>query len=175
MKKTRIRKHRINGIYAYNDTDRFFAEALQTAHDHLCQVIGVNVPLMLERKHVWGPNARYYGCYRPLQTQCVWNFSANYGNTLRESLETIGHELRHALQFQEGWYTGHTERRQRWGKQLIGVWKGEEYQGDYFNAPWEIDARAFQQCYAQSCFGLFTQEELDTVLPTYVPKYPKKK
>lgn len=169
--KKRIRKDQINGIYAHTDADKLFARALMQAHEYICDQIGVDVPLWYERKHIFGPAANYFGCYKPSDTICVFNFSANYGQTLSSALETIGHELRHALQYQEGWYTGHTSRRQRWGKQLIGVWKGEEYKGDYLNAPWEIDARAFQQHYADICKHLFTQEELNTSLPVYEAKY----
>jgi len=169
--KKRIRKDRVNGIYAYSDIDKMFAKNLQTAHEYICDQIGVDVPLLYERKHIYGPAARYMGCYKPSDTLCVFNFSANYGQTLSSALETIGHELRHALQFQEGWFSGHTEHRQRWGKELRGDWKGEEYKGDYLNAPWEIDARAFQQHYGQLTHHLFTKEELNTVLPVYEAKY----
>jgi hypothetical protein len=170
MAKKRIRKDQVNGIYAYTQEDKLFARCLMEAHQYISNEIGVNVPLHYERKHIFGPAAPYFGCYSPSTQVCTFNFSANYGQTLRSALETIGHELRHALQYDKGWYAGHTERRQRWGKQLIGNWKGEEYKGDYINAPWEIDARGFQQHYAEMTHRLFTEAELNTVLPVYRPK-----
>lgn len=166
----RKRKDQVNGIYAYTPEDKLFARALMQAHQYIADTLGLDTPLVYERKHIYGPAARYYGCYKPSSAACVFNFSANYGLTLQDALETIGHELRHALQFKLEWYNGHSEHRQRWGKELRGVWKGEEYKGTYLDAPWEVDARAFQQRYAKMTHHLFTKEELETRLPIYVAK-----
>ena len=172
--KMRKRSNQINGIYTSSPEDELFANALLKAHKYIADTIGLDTPLVYERKHIYGPAAKYYGCYNPSSAQSVFNFSANYGQTLAHALETVGHELRHALQFKSEWYAGHLSRRQRWGKQLIGVWKGEEYKGSYQDAPWEVDAREFQARYAEMTHHLFTAEELATRLPAYVPKYPKK-
>jgi hypothetical protein len=170
----RKRTNQINGIYTTSEEDKLFANALLEAHAYIANTLGLDTPLVYERKHVYGPAAKYLGCYKPSQAVCVFNFSANYGQTLSHALETIGHELRHALQFKLNWYNGHQVKRQRWGKELIGTWKGEEYKGDYHNAPWEVDAREFQARYAEMTHHLFSKEQLETILPAYVVRYPKK-
>ena len=170
----RKRSNQINGIYTSSPEDELFADALLRAHTYIADTLGLDTPLLYERKHIYGPAARYYGCYKPSDAVSVFNFSANYGQTLSHALETVGHELRHALQFKLEWYAGHQSRRQRWGKELIGNWKGEEYKGSYQDAPWEVDAREFQSRYAEMTHHLFTKDELETRLPHYVAKYPKK-
>jgi len=174
MAAKRTRKDQINGIYAYTDTDKFFAASLMKAHNHLCKQLNIDVPLYYERKHIFGPAAPFYGTFSPTKNECRFNFATNYGRTLYKAIETIGHELRHAIQFKEGWYAGHTETRSmvdgKRTKILIGDYKGVHYAGDYINAPWEIDARGFQQLYRDMCLGLFTEKELATVLPKFVPK-----
>tara|TARA_R100000951_G_scaffold94548_1_gene83323 strand:- start:17319 stop:17840 length:522 start_codon:yes stop_codon:yes gene_type:complete len=169
--KKRIRKDRVNGIYAYSDIDKMFAKNLQMAHDFLCKELGLETTLKYQRKYVYGNPLQYLGCYKSWSNESCIDFANSEHLTLARVIETVGHELRHALQYKEGWFTGHTEHRQRWGKELRGVWKGEEYKGDYLNAPWEIDARAFQQHYGQLTHHLFTEEELNTTLPVYEAKY----
>lgn len=171
----RKRQDQINGIYAYTAEDKLFAHALLRAHQYIADTLGLDTPLVYERKHIYGPAAPYGGWYTPSNAVCVFNFSANYGRTLREALEVVGHELRHALQFKMEWFNGHSEHRQRWGKELRGTWRGQAYKGTYWDAPWEVDARAYQARYAEMTHHLFTQEELETSLPPYTPKYSKKK
>jgi hypothetical protein len=158
------------GINPRNKTEEQIIEICTRAHNWLAKELNVASSQEFGRTAIWGKDAFHAGLWIERNKQSVLNFRNLYGNTVSDMLRIIGHELRHAMQYKHGMLKVDqfskvtTGVHGRWER---GYWNDEYYSGKYRDAPWEIDARAYQNQYKQMIIdsGVVTSEELDIVLP----------
>lgn len=120
--------------------------ALEVASEILCEYLKVDVILQAQRQAGWcGSDTFHSGMYSSGDRLIKINFRNLEGSSTKSVLTILGHEFRHAFQFQHGLYVNRK-------------WLGEKFQPSFFhhnkryaaylNEPIEIDARAYQEIYA---------------------------
>ena len=154
------------GIVARNKEETECIQLLKEGHAHLNTILNLRTNLVIERKVNWGNDTFYAGFYREEDSLMVINFRRLMGHTLHTVLEVLGHEIRHAVQYQQGWLPKSNKWRfvgQRDGERIEShEWKGQKISKvKYWHAPWEIDARQFQGEYAKMIIeaGVITSEQ----------------
>lgn len=101
-----------------------------------------NLTLQAQRQAGWaGADAFHAGMYQDEERLIKINFRNLYGAKLSTIITVLAHEFRHSVQYATSIYDGY-----RWNNQII-------VERDYFNKPQEIDARQFQDQYAQIVFN----------------------
>ena len=156
------------GMKPRNKTEVQITELTTKAHDFLAKKLNVESTLKFGRAWFWGNEPTYGALWIPNKKASVINFSTNIGGTVREMLDCIGHELRHAEQCRDGLLSSLDKEWTRYGVKMVsGTWEGKRYRGTYWDAPWEVDARAHQDKYAQMIIdaGILTKKELNVKLP----------
>jgi len=156
------------GIKPRNATEVQIIDITRRAHNWLAKELDIDSTLEFGRTAYWGRDAFHAGLWYNHTKQSVLNFRNLYGENVMTLLRIIGHEARHAVQYRDGMlstlgrhtYT-HNERYES------GMWNGERYYGPYLTAPWEIDARAHEEQYAQliTDSGILTEDELFMTIP----------
>jgi len=158
-----------NGLKARNATETQIMEITTRCHDWLAKELDLESNMSFGRVAVYGSNASYVGTWRNTQRKSLLNFRNLYGASVRDMIQTIGHEARHSMQYRDGTLkqNGKKNRIVDGEKIISRIWEGETWTGPYIDAPWEIDARAFQGEYAQMIIdsGIVSEEELNIVLP----------
>ena len=157
------------GIRPRNNNEKQIIEICTRAHDWLAKELGVESTQEFGRTAYWGKDAFHAGLWYERSKQSVLNFRNLYGETVNTMLRIIGHELRHAMQYKHGMlkqdqYRKHTTGvHGRWER---GYWNDEYFSGAYRDAPWEVDARAYQEKYRQMITdaGIVSAKELDLIL-----------
>ena len=171
------------GLKPKNKTETQIIDICTRAHDWLAKELGVESTQVFGRTAYWGRDAFHGGLWINQNKHSVLNFRNLYGENVRNMLEIIGHELRHALQYQKGWLKDNPYANNKSihaGSWEEGEWMGKDFTGAYRDAPWEIDAKKYQKKYAQMIIdsGVVTAKELDVRLPgeriKYYNEYEKK-
>lgn len=157
------------GIIPRNKTEIMFIENIKKAHEFLNKKLDLNTKLDIERVCYWGRDAFHSGSYNQSKDRVRINFRNLYGFNLKTVLTVLGHEFRHGYQANEGWIDDNKYyvKRNSNGRIESGTWKGDNISWTkYKDLPWEIDARNFENKYAEFCFksGLITKANLETRL-----------
>lgn len=123
-------------------------QALEVATVILERALSVEVVLQAQRQVGWaGNDAWHCGAYLPEQRLVKINFRNLEGATSQRVLQVLGHEMRHAFQYQHGLMNA----RHRWEglPQVLSASESADARyRRYFNRPWEVDARRHQSGYA---------------------------
>ena len=159
-----------------------FLKAIETAANFLAYRLGVCVILTVERQSSWaGADACYLGRYMEYEKENRWkhvlsrrvkvNMRNLYGATLERILSTLGHEFRHAVQYQKGIMDKGLPDTNR---ECISY-----FSYTYWNSDEEKDARKYQKAYADmairdTSFEPYRYLLSDTVSgsPVMVADYP---
>tara|TARA_R100001440_G_scaffold50240_1_gene70205 strand:+ start:188 stop:1129 length:942 start_codon:yes stop_codon:yes gene_type:complete len=157
------------GIIPRNETEIMFIKNIEKAHEFLNKKLNLNTKLDIERVCYWGKDAFHSGTYHQSLNRVRVNFRNLYGFNLKTVLTVLGHEFRHGYQAKQGWIDNkeHLVKSNSNGRIESGTWKGENISWTkYKELPWEIDARNFENQYAEFCFksGLITKANLETRL-----------
>ena len=158
-----------NGIIIRNEQERTAVEVLTKAHEWMCNEYGVNPVLSFQRKCNWGKDARYAGFHLARENSVTLNFRNMYGATIKDLLSVLGHEIRHAVQYSTGLLSiDKFDRNEYKGRtaMIARTWKGERMRVAYKTAPWEVDAREYQNQYADACIKVL---KLKGVSKTKIP------
>lgn len=158
------------GLITRNRQEEVAVELLTKAHKYLEDKLGTSTNLVFSRECSYGHDSFHAGFYRNDDKQVRINFRNLYGVNIATMIKVLGHEMRHAVQYKEGMlsdYTGVRGRNIRNTRDYIsGIWNGEHKYVPYIDAPWEVDARAYQGIYADEAIkALGIEEEVKTVLP----------
>lgn len=146
---------------ARNEQELKMVRAIELASEILEDRLNVKIVLQAQRQPGWaGADAFHAGMYVSEERLVKINFRNLTGCSAKTVLTVLGHEFRHAVQYQHGLM----ER---------GVWRGPktdtaefQYNGRfsrYYNRPQEVDARMYQEPYANlvledSRFSLMAQD-----------------
>ena len=142
------------GIVIRNEQERKAVEVLTKAHEWMCSEYGVNPSLKFQRECNWGKDAFHAGWYRNSDNTIALNFRNMYGATIKDLISVLGHEFRHAIQYKTGMlkdYGRCTKKVSNKNSYTSGIWNGENLMVKYIDAPWEVDAREYQDEYADAC------------------------
>jgi hypothetical protein len=158
------------GINPRNAGEIKAMEIMTRCHDWLAAELGIDSNMDFGRTAYWGRDAFHAGFWRQSDKLSVLNFRNLYGNPMSRLLRIVAHEARHAVQYRDGMLEDSCRKTKTngiHGRLENGIWNGQYYHGLYKDAPWEIDARAHEQQYAQLVIdaGVISQDELDFVLP----------
>ena len=159
----------MNNLKARNATETRIMEITTRCHDWLANELDLESNMSFGRVAVYGENTDYAGFWENTQRKSLLNFRRIYGTSVRYMLTVIGHEARHSMQYRDGKLKDNGKKDRNVGGEKIvsAIWEGENWRGPYLDAPWEVDARAFQDEYAQMIIdsGIVSEEELSVVLP----------
>ena len=142
-------------IIPRNKTEIMFIDTIKKAHEFLNDKLNLDTKLDIERVCYWGKDAFHSGCYYGGNNAVVINFRNLYGFSLKTVLTVLGHEFRHAYQQDKGWIIddGFKSKNSSKGHIESGTWKGNYIKWvEYKKLPWEIDARKFEEKYAEYFF-----------------------
>jgi len=158
------------GLKPRNKNEVQVMELCTKAHDWLAKELDIESNMVFGRTAYWGKDAFHAGLWMIDSRESVLNFRNLYGKTVRHLLKIIGHEARHAVQYKNGWMRedkfGRNHGVHSDGRWEAGYWRDEYYKGAYKDAPWEVDARAYEYKYADMIIksGILTEQELDLKL-----------
>ena len=158
------------GLITRNRQEEVAVKLLTKAHKYLEDKLGTSTNLVFSRECSYGHDSFHAGFYRNDDKQVRINFRNLYGCSIATMIEVLGHEMRHALQHVEGMLShvpGSRDRKIKGINDYVsGIWNGERKFVPYINAPWEIDARAYEKVYANEAIeALGIQEEVKVILP----------
>lgn len=141
------------GIVIRNEQEKIAVEVLTKAHEWMCKEYGVSNSLIFQRECNWGKDAFHAGWYRNSTNTIALNFRNMYGSTIKALISVLGHEIRHAVQYKTGMLRkyGKSNRVSNRNSYITGIWNDVDFFGRYIDAPWEIDAREYQDQYAAAC------------------------
>ena len=142
------------GIVIRNEQERKAVEVLTKAHEWMCSEYGVNPSLKFQRECNWGKDAFHAGWYRNSDNTIALNFRNMYGATIKDLISVLGHEFRHAIQYKTGMLKDYGRGQKKVSNKnsyTSGIWNGESLMVKYIDAPWEVDARKYQDQYADDC------------------------
>jgi len=157
------------GIVIRNATEQTFVDKVRDCHSHLNTELGINADLNIERHLSWGRDTWYAGYFDQQDNLVNINFERLYGFPLRDILKVLCHEMRHAYQYDKGWFGDPNSDRFRdvryrsKGRIESDYWKGKEYdRWEYKDCPWEVDANAHEEPYLKLLIraGLITEAQL---------------
>ena len=156
------------GLKIRNSNEQQIVDILTRCHDWLANELDIHSKIEFGRTCNWGRDAFHAGLWYNDSKQSVINFRNLYGYNVYTMLKIVAHEARHAVQYKTGLLND--ERRNNKmthnGRWESGTWQGQYWSGAYLDAPWEKDARAHEECYAQRVIdaGVISQEELSLTL-----------
>jgi len=158
------------GLITRNRQEEVAVELLTKAHKYLEEKLGTSTNLVFSRECSYGHDSFHAGFYRNDDKQIRINFRNLYGASINTMMQVLGHEFRHAVQHKEGMLAHIPGTRGRNLKNttdyISGIWNGERKFVRYCDAPWEIDARAYEKVYADEAIkALGIEEEVKIVLP----------
>ena len=158
------------GLITRNRQEEVAVELLTKAHKYLEDKLGTSTNLVFSRECSYGHDSFHAGFYRNDDKQVRINFRNLYGCSIATIIEVLGHEMRHAVQYKEGMLANVPGSRGRKIKKIkdyiSGIWNGERMFVRYIDAPWEVDARAYEKVYADEAIeALGIQEEVKMKLP----------
>jgi hypothetical protein len=140
------------GIIVRNEIEEKFVKNIRLAHEFLNNKLNLDTNLDIERVCYWGKDAFHSGTYQQSKDIVCLNFRNLYGFDFKTLLVVLGHEFRHALQANNGWITTskYSVKRNSNGRIESGTWKGKHISWTkYKDLPWEIDARKYENQYAE--------------------------
>ena len=154
------------GLVVRNNAEQTAVNMCIEAHKWLNTKFGVDTKLTFSREVNWGNGVHYAGFYKHAELEVRINIRNLYGNSIKDILAVLGHEIRHAIQHKNDWLHKGYQSKGNGGKLENGDWKGKHYWGEYWTAPWEIDAREYQYKYADMAIkALGFEKDADTKLP----------
>ncbi len=129
-----------------NDQEIQMVKAIELASEILEEKLNVKIVLQAQRQPGWaGADAFHAGMYVSEDRMIKINFRNLTGASAKIVLGVLGHEFRHAVQYQHGMKSGR-------------VWNGPNVENmamntssrfaRYYNQPHEVDARMYQDVYA---------------------------
>ena len=121
--------------------EKITLQTLKDCHEFLETKLGVKTSLYLVKEKKTPKNQM--GAYNPKLNAVLINFHWLKGSTIQHSINILSHEMRHAVQYKNKWIKDIN------GKTDIGYWKGKKYNVGYYDSPWEIDARKYEDKYAK--------------------------
>jgi hypothetical protein len=152
------------GLKIRNENEQQVVDIMTRCHDWLAKELDIESKMEFGRTCNWGHDAFHAGLWYNSTKQSVLNFRNLYGANMYTLLKIVAHEARHAVQYKTGMLVeeGRNNKTRHDGRWEYGTWNGEYYSGPYKEAPWEIDARAHEEPYAQMVIdaGIISQEEL---------------
>lgn len=152
------------GLKIRNENEQQVVDIMTRCHDWLANELDIDSKMEFGRTCNWGKDAFHAGLWYNDSKQSVLNFRNLYGANMYQMLKIVAHEARHAVQYKTGMLVeeGRNRKTKHDGKWEYGTWNGEYFSGPYKEAPWEIDARAHEEPYAQMVInaGIISQEEL---------------
>jgi hypothetical protein len=157
------------GLKIRNENEQQVVDIMTRCHDWLAKELDIESKMAFGRTCNWGKDAFHAGLWCFDSEQSVLNFRNLYGANMYQMLKIVAHEARHAVQGKTGMIDWTKDRRVKTlhdGRWESGTWNGEYWSGPYRDAPWEIDARAHEEPYAQMVIdaGIISQEELSIKL-----------
>jgi hypothetical protein len=141
-------KMQIDHRFAPRDVQELkMVRAIEVASEILESLLNVEIVLQAQRQPGWaGADAFHSGMYVRETRMIKINFRNLVGHDAKTVLRVLGHEFRHAVQYQHGLM------------EAGGKWKGPEmdtinFQNSgrfsrYYNQPHEVDARMYETVYA---------------------------
>lgn len=137
------------GLIIRNKEEKLAVECVIKAHKWFNEKFGLDTNLTFSREVNWGKDAWYAGYYLFEDKEVRINIRNLYGNSIKTILDVLGHEIRHAIQYDKKMLSSFGKRgKVHSGTYESGDWRGERYWGSYWEAPWEKDARKYQSKYA---------------------------
>ena len=136
------------GLVVRNNAEQTAVNMCIEAHKWFNKKFGLKTKLTFSREVNWGKDVYYAGFYQNVGKEVRINIRNLYGNTIKDVLIVLGHEIRHAIQYQKKWLEKFGKEGTDRNPYVQGKWKGKQYWDKYFSAPWEIDAREYQTKYA---------------------------
>lgn len=121
-------------------------QTLKDCHLFLQKKLGIETNLAVLKRKPYKRNQHLLGVYNHKSNTVILNLYTLQGCTIEKAIDTLAHEMRHAIQYKNKWLTkfkGGTV------DSVKGYWKGKEYNNDYYDAPWEIDARKYGAKYTK--------------------------
>jgi hypothetical protein len=112
-------------------------KAIDLAVNILSQELRVKVRV------IYSKNMDSLGLYSP-GNKCVTLLDSPFHCDFYRVLNTLAHEMRHAVQFQ---HAGFFTSENKWIGPTYDVKKNDRYDADWYYKPCEIDARAYEDCY----------------------------
>jgi len=155
------------GLVVRNNAEQTAVNMCIEAHKWLNKKFGVDTKLTFSREVNWGNDVYYAGFYCHANKEVRINIRNLYGNSIKDILAVLGHEIRHAIQYDKKWLNGSRFKEGKGRNPYVSDnWKGKHYWGEYLTAPWEVDAREYQYKYADMAIkALGFQKDADTKLP----------
>ena len=156
------------GIVIRNKTEQTFVDKVRDCHAYLNTELGLNAQLNIERHLAWGRDTWYAGYFCQDENLVNINFERLYGFPMQDILKVLCHEMRHAYQYDKGWFGDPNSDRFRSvryrskGRIESDYWKGKPYDRyAYKDCPWEVDARAHEEPYYKLLLkdGLITETQ----------------
>jgi hypothetical protein len=130
-------------IYTYKAKtaeQKLALETLKQCHSFLEKKLGVETNLYLindKRKKY----ANTHGIYNAETNMVVINLATLKHKSIKDSIDVLSHEMRHALQYKNKWLKPNK-------KGEGSYWKGKLYNVEYENRPWEKDAFNWESKYS---------------------------
>ena len=159
----------VEGLIPRNRQEEVAIELLTKVHQYLEKKLGTNTNLVFSRECSYGHDSFHAGFYRNDDKQVRINFRNLYGCSIDTMIEVLGHEMRHAVQYDKGMLRESNFRSRRISKVTdydSGIWNGEQKYVRYIDAPWEIDANKYQRKYADDAIkALGIKKEVKTIIP----------
>ena len=136
------------GLVVRNNAEQTAIDMCIEAHKWLNKKFEVDTKLTFSREVNWGRDVYYAGFYLNENNEVRINIRNLYGNSIKDVLIVLGHEIRHAIQYKNKWLEKFGKESTGRNPYVNGKWKGKQYFDKYFTAPWEVDAREYQTKYA---------------------------
>jgi hypothetical protein len=137
------------GLVIRNKEEKLAVECVTKAHKWLNQKFGLDTKLTFSREVNWGKDTWYAGFYSHSDKEVRINIRNLYGNNIQTVLDVLGHEIRHAVQYDKKMLLDFGKKGKiHNGSYESGTWKNQKYWGKYWDAPWEVDARNYQSKYS---------------------------
>lgn len=156
------------GLKIRDDNEQQVVDIMTKCHDWLATELDIESSMQFGRTCNWGKDAFHAGLWYDCSNQSVLNFRNLYGANMYQMLKIVGHEARHAVQYKTGMLSNEKRsvKTMHDGRWESGTWNGEYWSGAYRDAPWEVDARAHEEPYAQMVIdaGIISQAELSLKL-----------
>ena len=156
------------GLRVRDENEQQVVDIMTKCHNWLATELDIESNMEFGRTCNWGKDAFHAGFWCDSTKQSVLNFRNLYGANMYQMLKIVAHEARHGVQHKCGMLTDENrgKKMKHDGRWESGTWNGEYWSGKYRDAPWEIDARAHEEPYAQMVIdaGIISQEELSIKL-----------
>lgn len=130
---------------AKSPEERLAIQMIKDCHCFLEKKLKIETNLLIDKvklakKH---PNSDARGIWFPEKQTVVINMFHLKGCQIKECIEVLGHEMRHALQYKRKWLIRSKKDNE------VNYWKGKKYLLTlYYKQPWEIDARKWEKKYS---------------------------